>query len=67
MPAVYAGLFTHRANEDGTFDSFCRHCFAIIAAKRDEADLKVCESQHLCNPWLLQRYAKVRELLDDVS
>jgi hypothetical protein len=46
--------FVHRANADGTIDSFCRKCFMTIASSQWEADLERAESSHQCDPIQLE-------------
>jgi len=41
--------FRHRQNQDGTYDSICRCCFATIATVRIENDLRRAEQEHTCN------------------
>ena len=50
--------FVHRVNRDGTYDSICRECFVTVATELREADLEPLENQHLCDPWLLEKFAK---------
>lgn len=47
--------FPHRANEDGTFDSICRHCYATVASSSREAELALPEHTHICDPETLSR------------
>ena len=49
--------FVHRANGDGTFDSICRECIATVAAAKREAELEAAEQDHICDSWILRRYA----------
>jgi hypothetical protein len=53
--------FVHRANTDGTIDSFCRKCFMTIASSQWEADLERAESVHRCDPIQLEH---VHDVLD---
>lgn len=45
--------FFHRANQDGSFDSICYLCLAIVAARQRELDLEQYERGHVCEPNLL--------------
>lgn len=45
--------FFHRANQDGSFDSICYRCLAIVAARKRELDLEHFERVHACEPNLL--------------
>ena len=45
-PALYA----HRRNEEGSYDSICRTCFATVARSKSEAELAEHEKSHLCDP-----------------
>lgn len=42
-------MFPHRRNLDGTIDSICTMCFATVATKGHESDLKAAEDAHLCS------------------
>jgi len=50
--------FAHRHNPDGTWDSICPCCFQTIATVRDEAKLLPIEREHVCEPHVLERFAK---------
>jgi hypothetical protein len=41
-------IFPHRRNPDGTFDSICPTCFLTVSAKRNETELSMDESNHVC-------------------
>lgn len=45
--------FFHRANPDGSFDSICYLCLAIVAGRQRELDLEKFERVHVCDPNLL--------------
>jgi hypothetical protein len=32
-------MFTHRENEDGSWDSICLECYLTVATKRSEEEL----------------------------
>jgi hypothetical protein len=40
--------FTHRENEDLTWDSICTVCFGTITTKDSESELVGVEAAHLC-------------------
>ena len=42
--------YTHRLNDDGTFDSICLHCFHTITTANSEPELVFGEAQHSCPP-----------------
>jgi hypothetical protein len=47
--------FPHRHNQDGTHDSICPVCFATVATTQNEAELRVDERKHICDPlWTYQ-------------
>ena len=41
-------LFTHRQNEDGSFDSICWTCFAAVVRSKLESELPGYEKTHEC-------------------
>jgi hypothetical protein len=51
----------HRRNEDDTIDSICRECFATIATERSETELDRKEHDHVCDPWVLERFQRAAE------
>ena len=58
MPSGFL-TFAHRCNPDETCDSICPRCFQTIATVRDEAELPKTESQHVCDPHLLERFERL--------
>jgi hypothetical protein len=40
---------THRRNDDGSFDSICKTCFATVARSSDEVALAGPERNHSCD------------------
>ena len=44
-----SAFFAHRRNEDGTYDSICRECFAAIARGKTELELEISERNHVCD------------------
>lgn len=48
--------FAHRHNQDGSFDSICPQCFATVAKTKDEALLAQFEREHICDPYMLDRF-----------
>jgi hypothetical protein len=41
-------LFAHRRNDDGSYDSICRACFAAIVRSKPEYQLAQYEQAHDC-------------------
>jgi hypothetical protein len=41
-------LFAHRLNEDGSYDSICRVCFAAVVRSKPESELAQYEKAHDC-------------------
>lgn len=42
--------FVHRPNKNGTHDSICCACLATIVSLKDDDDLALYESSHICDP-----------------
>jgi nitrite reductase/ring-hydroxylating ferredoxin subunit len=42
-------LFAHRRNEDGSYDSICRACFAALVRSKPEPELAAYENAHNCD------------------
>lgn len=40
--------FTHRRNQDSTFDSICRSCYMTVGKRKLEAELEIDERVHVC-------------------
>jgi hypothetical protein len=40
--------FSHRLNNDGSFDSICLRCFRTIASNNHEIALAAVEARHEC-------------------
>jgi|HubBroStandDraft_6_1064221.scaffolds.fasta_scaffold3950660_1 hypothetical protein len=51
--------FVHRENADGTYDSFCRKCFTTIQSAKCEADLRDAETEHTCDPHVLEHFRRL--------
>jgi hypothetical protein len=51
-------FFAHRNNPDGTCDTICSRCFQTVATVRDEAEFPKIESQHVCDPDILERFER---------
>lgn len=47
-------LYAHRRNEDGSYDSICRVCFAAVVRSKPESDLAQYEETHGCAPDFLE-------------
>jgi hypothetical protein len=48
--------FFIRRKVDGSADSICLHCFRTVATRQDQADLLLCEKQHICSPEYLRKH-----------
>jgi hypothetical protein len=59
MGSPSTGQFVHRANWDGTFDSICRECVATVATAACESELEEAERDHVCSPWMRQRFTGI--------
>ena len=42
-------FYPHRQNRDGSFDSICPRCFAIVASATKVTELHTSEKQHTCD------------------
>jgi hypothetical protein len=60
MSQTHTVQFVHRLNADGTIDSICRDCFITVVTAVSESVLEREERKHNCDPWLLERYKKLR-------
>jgi hypothetical protein len=47
-PEKNAPFYPHRQNKDGSYDTFCLKCFAIVAHARTEAELEEYKQEHVC-------------------
>jgi hypothetical protein len=52
--------FPHRHNPDGSYDSICSRCFAIVGSIKTEEELYVLERLHVCDPDLLYDVTSAR-------
>ena len=43
-------MYPHRLNEEGSYDSICRECFATVARGKAEGELAAYEEAHICDP-----------------
>lgn len=57
--------FTHRPVPGGDTVSFCNQCFETIATSHWEAELDRAEQRHVCNPYTLDYWEKLRDGLRD--
>jgi hypothetical protein len=46
----------HRKNEEVSYDSICRICFAAVARSKAEAELADYEKAHVCTPSYLDHH-----------
>jgi hypothetical protein len=44
-----AALYPHRRNKDGSYDSICLTCFAVVACSMAKAELAEKDNAHVCN------------------
>jgi hypothetical protein len=42
-------FYAHRRNEDGSYDTICRTCFAALARFKPERELAAYEKAHDCD------------------
>jgi hypothetical protein len=49
MAPPAARYFPHRQNKDGSYDTVCPKCFAIVANVKTEAELVDFKQEHVCN------------------
>jgi hypothetical protein len=59
MDSPHERTYIHRAKINGTFESICWECFAIVATARQEADLVNAESNHVCDPRIVEIFRKL--------
>jgi hypothetical protein len=45
--------FSHRHNDDGSFDSICMTCYATVSSKQYIWELGKDEHEHKCNPLMV--------------
>jgi hypothetical protein len=57
--------FAHRANNDGSIDSICLHCFRTIASNSHERSLATVESQYECDPVDIMRLEHLK--IDNIT
>ena len=43
-------VYPHRRNEEGSYDSICRECFATVVRGKEESELSAYEEAHICDP-----------------
>ena len=43
-------MYPHRRNEEGSYDSICRACFATVVRGKAENELAAYEEAHICDP-----------------
>lgn len=49
MDSPQARTYIHRCRANGTYQSICWECFAVIATAPNEADLAKAECEHTCD------------------
>lgn len=53
-------VFHHRYRNDGTIESICCKCFAVVATGQHHAELEMPEGEHICTPDQLERFNRER-------
>jgi hypothetical protein len=61
MAQLAALTFAHRVNSNGTTDSICRTCLAIVVNAFWEADLEAAERNHECDSLRVEQIRTFRE------
>lgn len=51
--------YSHRHNDDGTYDAICLRCFRTVAHRPDEQELKAFEATHDCDKLEREEVASV--------
>ena len=59
--SLSATTFAHRHNEGGTVDSICCSCFATIATRSLDEDLRMAEAHHACEALAKDREQERRD------
>lgn len=49
MPTTRIPFYPHRQNLDGSFDSICPRCFAIVATAKQVTELRSRDKKHICD------------------
>jgi hypothetical protein len=49
--------YPHRRNEEGSYDSICRRCFATVVRGKAEAELQAYEAAHVCDLPMMMEHA----------
>ena len=57
--------FPHRFNDDATIDSICPRCFITVGHCLQEAALERAERNHVCDPWLVERYRDLNKAVEE--
>jgi hypothetical protein len=59
--------FIRKRNKDWTIHSYCSRCFATVTDASSTAEVKAAESEHRCDPRLLEMVEKYRKVTRLVS
>jgi hypothetical protein len=59
--------FIRKRNKDWTIHSYCSRCFATVADANSAAEVRDAESEHKCDPRLLEMVEKYRKITHLVS
>ena len=57
-----ATLYAHRRNEDGSYDTICRTCFAALARSKPQSELAAYEKAHDCDSSFLAERGHFNQL-----
>lgn len=49
MPDTRIPFYPHRQNPDGSIDSICPRCLAIVASAKNVTELHTCDKKHTCD------------------
>ena len=64
MMANHSTLYTHRRNDDGSYDSICRACFESVARSLPESKVARYEKAHECHSAFLAERGHLTERKD---
>jgi len=62
MPSSERLRFAHRFIDDGSVESTCARCFAVVASAASENDLVLKEERHVCDPFVVAHYAFFKKM-----
>ena len=56
MPSSVRLRFAHRFIDDGSVESTCARCFAVVSSAASENDLVLKEMRHVCDPFVVAHH-----------